>query len=171
MNTIHIVKSRTFHGMTNTPTYSTWHGMVQRATNINHKRYKDYGHLGIDNRWVNGDGTISGFGCFLMDMGEKPQDLTLDRIDNNRGYYKFNCRWSTLSNQMHHQKLRKSKVPYRGVHLNKNPFKKYTAEIKYNYAKIFLGDYYTSEEAALAYDVAAIQLRGEFADTNILGAL
>jgi hypothetical protein len=149
------------HGMSHKPIYSTWHGMIQRTTNPNHKRYKDYGHLGIDPRW-------KVFSNFYKDMGNKPEGMTLDRIDNNKGYFKENCRWATPSDQMHHQKLRKSKIPYKGVWINKNPFKKYVAEIKYNYKKISLGSYNTPEEAALAYDAAAIQLRGVNADTNIL---
>lgn len=136
--------------------------MEQRATNPNHKRYKDYGHLGMDIRWKK-------FANFLEDMGEKPEGLTLDRIDNEVGYFKNNCRWATPSDQMHHQKQRQGKVNFRGVSLKKdNKFKKYCAEIKYNYQKIRLGTFYSAEEAALAYDCAAIQIRGEFAETNIL---
>lgn len=150
------------HGLSKSSTYSTWHGMVQRATNPRHKRYKDYGHLGIEADWLK-------FSNFLADMGEKPSGLTLDRIDNNKGYYPDNCRWASPSDQMHHQKQRKGLVNFRGVSIKSgNKYKKYIAEIKFNYHKIVLGTFYTPEEAALAYDVAAIQLRGEFAETNIL---
>lgn len=149
------------HGMSDSPTYSTWRGMVNRTTRPSNKRYKDYGHLGIDPRWLK-------FQNFLDDMGVKPEGMTLDREDNDKGYYKENCRWATPSDQMHHQKLRKSKVPYRGVWIKGSGDKPYAAEIKYNYEKISLGSYATPEEAACAYDAAAIQLRGRNADTNIL---
>lgn len=150
------------HGLSKSPTYSTWHGMKQRSLNPGHKRYKDYGHLGIDPRWKT-------FANFLADMGQKPAGKTLDRIDNYKGYFKENCRWATPSDQMHHQKQRIGAVPYRGVSIKPgNKYKKYIAEIKFNYQKIVLGTYYTPEEAALAYDAAAIQLRGDFAETNIL---
>lgn len=101
-------------------------------------------------------------------MGKKPNGLTLDRIDNYQGYYKDNCRWASASDQMHHQKPRKGKVPYRGVWLKKDNVKKYAAGVTYKYTSIKLGAYETAEEAALAYDCAVIQLRGEFAETNIL---
>jgi hypothetical protein len=135
--------------------------MVNRMTRPTHKRYKDYAHLGIDPKWLK-------FANFYADMGLKPEGMTLDRIDNNKGYFKENCRWATPSDQMHHQKLRKSKVPFKGVWYKKDNVRKYIAEITYNYKKYKLGAYHTPKEAALAYDAAAIQLRGDYADTNIL---
>jgi len=32
-------------------------------------------------------------------MGEKPNNKSLDRVDNNKGYSKENCRWSTRTEQ------------------------------------------------------------------------
>lgn len=79
-----------------TPTYRTWNGMHSRCHNSNHKGYKNYGGRGITvcERWRNN------FPNFLADMGEKPgqlkaREFSIDRIDNDKGYYKENCRWTT----------------------------------------------------------------------------
>lgn len=74
-----------------TKTYYSWSDMIARCINLNDKYYKDYGGRGIKvcKRWLNS------FENFLEDMGEVPKGLQIDRIDNNKGYYKDNCRWVT----------------------------------------------------------------------------
>lgn len=83
------------HGMYGTKTYGCWRNMLSRCRNKNYFRYKDYGGRGITvcDKWLQ-------FSGFLEDMGEKPNNLSLDRIDNNKGYYKENCRWTTQKEQM-----------------------------------------------------------------------
>jgi len=75
-------------------TYRTWDGMKDRCMNPYHKQYKDYGGRGIQvcKRWLK-------FENFLQDMGEKPEGLTLDRIDNDGDYCPENCQWSTWLEQ------------------------------------------------------------------------
>ncbi len=80
------------HGKRYSPEYSTWDGIKARCHNKNNKRYKDWGGRGITvcNRW------LYSFDNFLEDMREKPTpEHQIDRIDNNKGYYKENCRWVT----------------------------------------------------------------------------
>lgn len=83
------------HGMYKTPEYHAWQSMFQRCENTKHPCYKDYGGRGISvcEEW-------GSFDTFLLDMGMKPSsDYSLDRIDNNQGYNKDNCRWATRSQQ------------------------------------------------------------------------
>ncbi len=77
-----------------TKTYQVWADMRNRCFNDRNKRYKDYGGrgIGVCPRW-------SEYTNFLLDMGECPQGLALDRIDNDGNYEPGNCRWATAKEQ------------------------------------------------------------------------
>ena len=83
-------------------TYRSYHAMKGRCLNENHSRYEDYGARGISicDRWLFGEDGLSGFECFLKDVGERPsEEHSVDRLDVNLNYEPGNCKWSTLKEQ------------------------------------------------------------------------
>lgn len=95
--------------MHDTPTYHAWEAMRQRCFDKNFAQHKDYGDRGITvcDRW-------SSFKKFYEDMGAKPPGLTLERIDNSKGYDKSNCRWATRKEQANNRRTNRL-VTYHGI--------------------------------------------------------
>ena len=102
----------TTHGMHGTSIYSIWLGIKYRCYNKKHKRYKDYGGRGITVcvEW------LESFENFYKDVGDRPKGMSLDRKDNNKGYSKENCKWSTTKEQNNNKRDRKDSnfITYKG---------------------------------------------------------
>lgn len=85
--------------------YSVYRGMLNRCNNPHCHAYEKYGGRGIkvSQRWLGEDG----FSNFCQDMGERADGMTLDRIDNDAGYSKDNCRWATAKQQANNTRKNK----------------------------------------------------------------
>lgn len=88
--------TRTSHGKHRTPEYKAWQQILQRCCNPSSPTYPLYGGRGITacDRWR------TSFVAFSEDMGLRPSPKhSIDRIDNDAGYCKENCRWATKKEQ------------------------------------------------------------------------
>ena len=82
----------TRHDMCLSIEYRTWVGIKNRVLNPNSKAYAKYSKLGMEEDFINS------FAAFYEEIGAYPTDgskYSVDRIDNNRGYYRGNIRWAT----------------------------------------------------------------------------
>lgn len=76
--------------------------MIDRCRNPKNGSFKDYGARGITvcERWRLGDGSKTGFECFLADMGPRPRGrYTIERVDGANNYTPGNCMWLPKGDQ------------------------------------------------------------------------
>jgi hypothetical protein len=92
-------RARESHGLSDSPEYKVWAGLIQRCENENASSHAYYGEAGV---------TVSrcwrdSFSAFYKSMGPRPTPKhTIERIDETRGYEDDNCVWITQSAQMAH---------------------------------------------------------------------
>ena len=137
------IEKATKHGLSKTPVYNSWLAMISRCNNHNRNQYKNYGGRGITvcSRWLE-------FKNFFEDMGERPDGLTIERKNNNLGYFKENCKWATKIEQSRNQRISKrNKTGATGVWWDKR-YEKYQVNIGSNNKSIHIGSYDSLKQAA-----------------------
>jgi hypothetical protein len=99
----HIALPKGKHHKKSHPSYGSWYSMIRRCTSAKHVAYHNYGGRGITvcERWLS-------FDAFVEDMGIRPNDHSIERNDNNKGYEPSNCRWATAKEQRANQRPRQN---------------------------------------------------------------
>lgn len=140
----------TKHGGRQTRLYGTWVRMIQRCINPNNKRYKYYGGRGISvcDEWRS---SFANFRDWAKSTGYKDH-LTLDRVNNDKGYWPENCRFVTQVVQCQNRRMLSSNTSgYIGVSYHRR-CKKWQAEASHQGHRAYLGLFDTVIEAAIARD-------------------
>lgn len=83
-----------------TGAYRSWRTMRDRCYNEDNNRFYAYGARGIKvcDRWRDS------FENFFADMGERPEGMSLDRINVDADYSAENCRWASKTEQARNQR-------------------------------------------------------------------
>jgi len=110
---------RKTHGQADSPLYRVYRAMRNRCENPNVKSYQHYGARGIKvcERWHT-------FENFYADMGNRPEDGTLERIDNNGNYEPSNVRWATKKEQANNKRNNRIYVSSDGTEKNMSQWAK-----------------------------------------------
>lgn len=148
-------KCKVTHGMSSTNFYSVWAQMVYRCTNPTAPNWEYYGGrgIGVCADWLN-------FENFYRDMYPTYQEgLSIDRVDNDSGYCKENCRWTTRDIQTRNMRKRKSNTlsTYRNVSYDRRCSKYVARVLCPDGTTKYLGYHTTELEAALAVDKYIIE--------------
>ena len=142
------MRGKPVHGQSRSRIYQCWADMKTRCLNKKHRWYAQYGGRGITvcDEWMR----FEPFAEWAYSHGYA-EDLTIDRIDNNKGYCPENCKWSTQQEQSLNKRHLPNSNGFVGVHkrtVRGNTY--FSAEVCRNRKFIYIGNYKTPEEASAA---------------------
>ena len=138
------------HGLYNNRFYATWNNIFKRCNNPKNKYYKNYGGRGIKvcEEWLD----VTNFVAWCDLTHPNIEGLSLDRIDNDKGYSPENCRWADRTTQNTNQRMKSNNTSgYVGVGLDK----RYSVWMSYLFLdkkRHNIGYFKTIEEAVQARD-------------------
>ena len=138
------------HGLTHNKWYSVWGGIIGRCYKPQNKSYKNYGARGITvcEEWLD----ITTFIAWAEATHPNIEGVSLDRIDNDKGYSPENCRWADRTTQNTNQRMREDNTSgVKGVYYHKS-IGKWVASIGVESKLKHIGSFKTLEEAVLARD-------------------
>lgn len=118
------------HKKSNSRIYKIYHGIKDRCYNKNAPQYKDYGGRGIKvcDEWLH---DFQAFYSWSMKHGYN-DTLTIDRINNNKGYSPNNCRWVDMTTQVRNRRNTKY-ITYKG---ETKPLKEWCEILNLNYKTV-----------------------------------
>lgn len=150
------IKRNITHGKTGTLEHNIWRSMRTRCLCQNNPAYSSYGGRGITicERWMD-------FENFFEDMKECPKGLSIERIDNDKGYLPNNCKWGTRTEQNRNKRVNKeSKTGVSGVTWSEQA-QKYKANIGVDNELIHLGYFKIMEQAIAVRKEAEVRYWGK----------
>ena len=161
------------HGDRYVKLYAIWRGIKSRSINSGtfndrdkHAEYKRKS-ITICQEWLD----YTTFSKWAKENGYKEdQNLSIDRRDNEKGYFPDNCRWTTKDIQAQNTKViwATNTTGYRGVSITTRKKNPYRAIIYVKGKQINLGNYSTALEAAIAYDTYVKNNSLEHNSNNLL---
>lgn len=132
--------------MSHSKEYGIWCSMIDRCHRELNHAYARYGGRGIFvcDEWRNS------FESFISHVGMRPsKNHSIDRIDNDKGYFPGNCRWATVEQQSTNKRKEKNNSSgFVGVTATKN--NKWMARISVNKKVIYIGTFEEKDSAIYA---------------------